>query len=360
MFGYDAQHSHWNRAETTLRPPLKLLARFSIPGMTIDSLSAAAGRLFAGGMNRQKRNEVVALDAVNGKVVWSFTLDGGGAMDVTPLYVGGTVCVGGQGDDNLYALDVNTGKLKWRIPGAVSLYTNHPIVWGRIVYYVAISTLIALDPLRGSRLWSFQLPSGLRTQTSPVASGPYLAVVDAPRKDSDEGTLHIVDARTGSLVRRIGVPAQGITYPIAAEKNIIAASGREVACLNVSSGSLLWRTQLLRGDAWGAMLACSGTSVFVRLTQASGEGQGLLYSLDRDSGKTQWRFPTGGGSARRPVIANNLVYVTKSNPPRVVGVDMKMGKEVWGEDLLSGPTGDPIVAYGFLYVPVEGTIYVFG
>jgi hypothetical protein len=41
-------------------------------------------------------------------------------------------------------------------------------------------------------------------------------------------------------------------------------------------------------------------------------------------------------------------------------LDLKSGSELWSAELHAAPTADPIVAYGFLFVPVGGTIYVFG
>jgi outer membrane protein assembly factor BamB len=362
MFGYDSTHSHWNRAETTLRPPLKSVTRIQVPGMTIDSLSAGSGLLFAGGMNREQRNVVAALHPLSGKTMWSFALAGGGAMDVTPLYVDGTVYVGGQRDDHLYALDATTGKLKGKRPGIGSLYSKHPTATRQSVYVIASDSLLAIDIQSGTTNWSYRLPGGTWTQTSPVVAGPYVVALASDASGSkDRGTIHIFAAATGKLVRTFEVPreSKSITYPMAAWKSIVTASGGEVVSYSVESGSPLWRTQIAR-EAEGAALALGGASVFVRLWKQGPLGQGMLYALDERSGKVRWRFSTRAEGAMGPVVANGIVYITGWKRPGVFALDVESGKEVWSEDLPQSPTCDPIVAYGFLFVPLGEMIYVFG
>jgi outer membrane protein assembly factor BamB len=122
----------------------------------------------------------------------------------------------------------------------------------------------------------------------------------------------------------------------------------------------VWTTRLPGDVTSQPQFAHADGLLIVRLWTTTLKGQGFLYTLDAETGRAVWRFPTGGEGARGPVVANGVVYVAGSANPKIFGLDLKSGSELWSAELHAAPTADPIVAYGFLFVPVGGTIYVFG
>jgi len=367
MFGRDEFHTNWNRDETVLRPPLKLLRRILVRGLGIDSLSAAEGRLFAGGTGADNRNQVVGIDVASGRTEWTYSLAGGAAMDVTPAYAGGLVFFGGQRDDNLYAVDHATGKLMWKTLGVGNLFTRHPLVRDQTLYCSTLDELMALDTRTGKVIWRYPVRSD---QTSPVGLGNLLLVLGRARS-RDTALLHVVGP-DGSGVRSFEVPSTPIAYPIAWQRQIRApegaraqwligvSSGQHVAAFPVVGGSAMWITVVPGDTTSQPRLAYANGLVIVRLWKTTLNGQGFLYALDSDTGRTAWRFATRGEGAFGPAIANGVIYVTGWKNQRVFALDLKDGRELWSADLPAAPTADPIVAYGFLFVPVGNTIYVFG
>src|SRR5262249_23181038 len=112
MGGFDAGNTYWNRHEKALAPPLVKLWEQTLPGH-LDSVVVSSGIVLAGGMGQDQKNKVFAVDAQNGRHLWTFTLPGGGSggMDVSPACSGELAFFGGQGDDNVYAVDLRTGEL---------------------------------------------------------------------------------------------------------------------------------------------------------------------------------------------------------------------------------------------------------
>jgi len=81
-------------------------------GGTPSPPTIADGRVFVA---LPEEHKVVALDAVSGKVLWSFTA--GGRVRIPPTYHNGA-CLFGSADGHVYNLDASSGKLVWRFRAA--------------------------------------------------------------------------------------------------------------------------------------------------------------------------------------------------------------------------------------------------
>jgi outer membrane protein assembly factor BamB len=368
MFGRDEVHTGWNRDETSLQPPLRLVKEIRVPNRIVDSLSAAEGRLFAGGMNENNANEIVGIDVASGRMEWTFTLAGGGAMNVVPAYSGGRVFVGGQRDDHVYALNHLTGKAIWTSAGVGNLYSRHPLVRAESVYCVADDALVALDAQTGKLQWRYPLES---MQTSPIAIGSLLVVLGRATKSRsrDTAVLHVV-GYDGTGIRSFQVPSALIQRPVAWLQPpsqggrptwlIGITSGREVSAFLLTGGTAVWTTQLPGDQTSEPQMAYANGLVIVRLWRSIPSGNGFLYALDAARGAIAWRFSPMTEGLFGPVIANGVVYVAGTKTRRLFALDHKDGRELWNAYLPTVPTANPIVAYGYLFVPAGNTIYVFG
>jgi outer membrane protein assembly factor BamB len=365
MYGRDASRTHWNRDEVTLKPPLRNVNRYSVRGLTIDSLSAAGGLLLAAGMSQaDERNQLAALDAATGRVEWTFALAGRDAMNVAPAVAGDLVLVGGQQDDNVYALDIATGKPRFRRPGAGSSAMRHPLVVGRELHYLTTSELVALDA-NGKTQWTYPLRS---TLSAPFSCGVLCVLGDST--GDDVATLHVVQG--GQARRSFRVIASRLASPTAAsfptgpggrpEMRAFTASGTQVAAYRLS-GEQVWTLDL---PGWSSRqftpLSYANGLLIAVVSGATQSDSSVVFGVDAASGRIAWRYSTGGSGARNPVVANGVVYGSVWSTGRVFALDLKDGRELWSELVppTSRPTADPIVAYGYLWVPAGGTIFVFG
>jgi len=94
---------------------------------------------------------------------------------------------------------------------------------------------------------------------------------------------------------------------------------------------------------------------------------GVLYSIDKHTGRVQWKRRLGALAAASPAYEQGKVYVVllqrrmrgpDSQVGRVVALDARTGKIDWSRELASRSESSPLVADGRLYFGSEnGTVY---
>ncbi len=94
---------------------------------------------------------------------------------------------------------------------------------------------------------------------------------------------------------------------------------------------------------------------------------GVLYGIDKHTGKVRWRRKLGALAAASPAYAGGVVYVVLlqrsrsgagADAGRVVALDGKSGRIRWSRQLASRSESSPLVADGRLYFGSEnGTVY---
>lgn len=176
------------------------------------------------------------------RVAWRFRLPvkagGSGALTATPVVVGNTVYVQDM-QSNVYALDLRTGKLRWRhVFGYPSPGPNGLAVVGGRVYGVTDASAFALDAVNGHLEWSTLLASvsGRYVDIAPqVANGVvYAANVGLP--PNGRGFLFGLDARTGRIEWRRSTIAQPWRVPL------LAGGGGAWYTPSVAGGDVFWGT----------------------------------------------------------------------------------------------------------------------
>ncbi len=110
-------------------------------------------------------NYLYALDADTGALKWRYKT--GNKVESSPAVYNGTVYVGSR-DNYLYALDADTGALKWRYKTGNKVESS-PSVYNGIVYAGSRDNyLYALDADTGSLRWRYKTGNGIRS--SPVVA----------------------------------------------------------------------------------------------------------------------------------------------------------------------------------------------
>jgi glucose dehydrogenase len=169
MFGFDAQHTHFNPFEHVLNPTtvggLKKKWASAIGGSIVSSPTVAGGVVYIGCVC----GYLYALDAVTGMKKWTYPT-GSQVVDV-PAVVGGVVYFGTAESHTLYALDAATGAKKWTYQTRDSILSS-PTVVGGIVYVGSDdNTLYALDAATGAKKWAFRRDESSIDCSPVVADG---------------------------------------------------------------------------------------------------------------------------------------------------------------------------------------------
>ncbi|MGE5647896.1 MAG: PQQ-binding-like beta-propeller repeat protein [Acidobacteriota bacterium] len=183
---------------------------------------------------------VYALDAQTGALKWKFRT--GDVVHASPALDGGTLYIGSW-DSYLYALEAATGKLQWRFQtGTDPQYGNQqgfqssPAVAGGAVYTGCRDAKVyALDARTGARKWEYA-NNGSWVITSPaVHEGKvYFAT-------SDSGLFHVVDAQTGTDAFTYDARFPVFASPaIAAGVVYIGTFGGKLHAFDLKTNQQLW------------------------------------------------------------------------------------------------------------------------
>jgi eukaryotic-like serine/threonine-protein kinase len=142
---------------------------------------------------------IYALDKDSGKMRWKFQT--GDVVHASPAINHGTVFVGSW-DSYFYALDAASGKEKWRfktgedhdISNQVGIQSSAAVVNDVVYFGCRDSNLYALDAASGQKLWAFN------TKGSWVVTSPAVRDGRVFFATSDSALVHVVDAKSGASV----------------------------------------------------------------------------------------------------------------------------------------------------------------
>ncbi|HET9362605.1 MAG TPA: PQQ-binding-like beta-propeller repeat protein, partial [Vicinamibacterales bacterium] len=123
------------------------------------------------------------------KVVWTY--DARDLVDSSAAIVDGVVYVGG-GNGDLLALDLATGKLRWKYTTGNLIGESSPAVGGGVAYIGDLAGLLhAVNVHDGSKRWTFT--TGSEIKSSPVIVGDVVLI------GSYDAHLYGLDAKSGQL-----------------------------------------------------------------------------------------------------------------------------------------------------------------
>ena len=264
---------------------------------------------------------------------WTFKLPAGlvtsgpgfGSLTGTPIVTDGVVYLQDLGD-NVYALSLATGKLKWEYRFSRKIVEGGPngvAVTGGVVYGDTMTTVFALSARTGKPIWA-----------------------DKDLLNAGQGTF-------------------GIEPQVANGRVYLASSigtgpgGGVLLALNASSGKLLWRfNTILRrspsrygtGGAWETPLVGSDGSVtfgignpYLTAAQAIAHPSSWLYTdsevnLDAATGKLRWYYQAVPNDFMDHDMQTSPIAATINGVPAVIGggkmgvvyaMNASTGKLIW-------------------------------
>jgi eukaryotic-like serine/threonine-protein kinase len=273
----------------------------------------------------------------------------------SPVVANGTVFFG-SGDGHIYALDADTGKLRWKFKTGDVVHSS-PAVSDGVVYFGSWdSYFYALSAADGSVVWKYKtgedLDSHLMTgiQGSPaIADGTvYFGCRDA--------NLYALDAKTGSLKWKYATSGSWVVSSPAVSDDVVyfaTSDSDKFIALDARTGRLLY--DLPTHIYAFSSVAIAGSHAYF------GTFDGKLHDIDLKRRTQTGEFATPG---YRKYGGTYL----KSNG------DLNQ-EEVWKGDTVEDQIGDlhgkvfsmgsilssPAVEKGIVYVAsVDGSVYALG
>lgn len=321
-------------------------------------------------------------------LAWSLDVDGENGLEASPVSVGGTIYFSGS-MARVYAVDVATGKLKWRYSpeygdaypkeARIMYAVNRGVAYweGKVFVSTKDGRLIAIDAETGKPVWEVNsaAPGSHQMSTgAPRVFNGKVLIGNSGSESKARGCLAAFDASTGKLIWRF--------YLVPGKSD----QGSDPAALKMAAKT--WK------DQWwwtGGAVPWSGISFDPALNQVYvGTANGLPYShrsrragrppdnlfidsivaLDADTGKYRWHYQTTPGDVwefdaisdlmladieikgtRQQVLMqankNGFFYVLDRKSGKLLSAD-KFAKVTWASRI-DMKTGRPVEIPGSRY-----------
>jgi eukaryotic-like serine/threonine-protein kinase len=210
---------------------------------------------------------------------WQFPT--GGPIQSQPLAVADTAYFGG-GDGNLYKVNAYSRSAIWQFNLSGPVGSAAPQMGKRIVYIGSRSdSLYAVDADSGILKWSAKADGTTLENSTPTLADSTVYIGAA------SGSLFAFNDSTGGL-RWKSLPGVGVSdQPFVYNNTVYVTAGDgNLYAVDAGSGVMKWSVAGLYANGSGPIVA--GGVLYV-----SGGGSGYFYAIDPATGNVKWRFNTG-------------------------------------------------------------------
>ena len=276
---------------------------------------------------------VTALDFKNGKPLWRVDTQkqfranlGFFGMACSPLVHGKNVLlnIGGAGNAGIIALDINSGKLRWKTSADSSSYASPMIAMlegkARALFFTRAG-LEAVEPSTGKTLFTFPWRPAINASVNaatPLVSGNLVFISTSYNKGA--ALLAVKDNQTETIWARDGVMSNQYATCVLHKGHLYGFHGRadaggcELRCVELKTGKVKWSQPGLRS---GTVLL-AGNELLI-LTE---RGELLRAPSDPVSFRPTARAQILGFTVRAcPALANGRLYARDNN--HFVCVDLR-------------------------------------
>ena len=313
--------------------------RFQTKGRIFSSPVVNAGAVFVGSSDAR----LYAVRASDGTELWHFATKG--SVNSTPAVWNQTVYFSSL-DGNIYAVNERDGKERWRLrtggerrftapgihgiqpstevmPDPYDVFLSSPAVWNGTVYVGSGDhNVYAIDAQSGALRWKFS--TGNVVHASPAVAGGIVYI------GSWDRYLYALDARTGAvrwkfqtgddheIYNQVGIAgsaavADGTVYFGCRDSHFYA--------LDAKSGALRWKRD--ENGSW----VIGSPAIAGRTVLYTTSDERKFFAVDAQSGSVKFSIPYGAFSFSSPSVAGNVAYYG-SFDGKLYGVNVTSGEVV--------------------------------
>lgn len=343
--------------------------RYKTGGAVNSSPAVAAGTVFVASLDGQ----VYALDANDGRLKWKFTTGGErrfsapgihGTMPRTesmpdpfdvflssPTVLAQTVYVG-SGDHRIYALDAQSGALRWKFETGNVVHASPAVAAGVLYIGSWDRNLYALDATTGALIWKFQTGDDTDIYNQVGIASSAAVAGDTVFFGCRDGHFYAVDAKTGTEKWKHDNKMGWVIASPAVDHGIVyfpTSDGERFKALDAATGATVY-------DVSNKAVSFSSPAV-VRDSIYYGTSDGWLHAIDLRTGRSKADFQTDGSkenAAKYIDTAGKLksaaLYPDATLDGMVVGLDRMFS--------LGSVLSSPVVVDGVVYFgSTDGNIY---
>lgn len=319
--------------------------------------------------------------------------DTGGAISATPVIWGGRLYVGnmtGPLSGTLYAFNLTTGQPEWQtklpnltmsdvvaVGGTLYVGFGNRDFASRTVRGTGASGVMAVSPDTGEIIWTFKTAG--EVMPTPVVNHGLVYIA------TGDGGLYALDARSGTLEWRLGLPGwDSMASPALDHQTLYVGSSYSLAAISVPRRAITWMFRdyatftdvspaVARDSAGRTLIVTTAVKGADRLTREekatytlnSHQAAHFIYAFNQ-KGLLVWKDLLGQGPSQddntsgAPTIADGKVFVGSPYTLAVYAFDLTDGHQLWRADAGAGVKGAPAVADGKVYAgDVKGRLHVF-
>lgn len=314
--------------------------KYHTDGRVISSPAIVSGVAYFGSTD----SNLYAVDIASGNLKWKFTT--GSWVTSSPAVFSGIVFFASY-DSNFYALDAGTGQLKWKfhtagerryagthlhhlepaaetMPDPWDFFLSSPSVWNGAVYFGSgDGNIYALDANSGALKWKFQ--TGNVVHSSPAISDGVLYI------GSWDSYLYALDAETGKEKWRFKTGDDpeihnhiGIQSSPAVVDGVVYFGCRDayVYAVEAVTGKQIWKFSL--NGSW----VNNSPAVYKGKVYFGTSIPGFLHALDAKTGAPGFQLPTGTPVFSSVTVAGGMLYAGNF-AGKLTAVDLDTEKPVW-------------------------------
>ena len=184
-------------------------------------------------------NRIYALDRESGTLKWQFPADA--PLEATILgqpVEGNNLVYFGASNGNVYALDIETGAVRWIFNARSAPTARFVLDEGTLYIGTGGGEVYALNALNGEPLWSAPY------RIDDYIAGSLVKVEDTLFFGTNAGFIHAITASGGRRRWVYRLPAPNYdAQPVYANNSLYATSNDQLLAINPNSGALRWRRQ---------------------------------------------------------------------------------------------------------------------
>lgn len=286
---------------------------------------------------------VYAIDLATGKEKWKYHA---AAFETTPAVRNGKVYVGDD-DGTFHCLDAMTGKAAWTFKTGSKILSAANFVGDKVLFGSYDDTLYCLGP-DGKQVWAFKTDNYINGSPAVVGDRTFAAGCD--------GLLHILNTADGAELAKVDLegPA-GASAAVLGDQLYVGTMSNQVKAVDWKKATVTWTFEAKkRQREFYSSAAVTDKLVII------GSRDKRVYGLDRQNGKEVWSFLTQGKVDGSPVVVDRRVFVGSADGNFYV-LSLETGTEITHTQLDGAINGSPAVGDGCLVVGTDrGTVYCFG
>jgi len=271
---------------------------------------------------------------------WRF--ETGDEIISSPTVVDGTVFIGSN-DNNLYAVDADTGDQQWAFEADYRVTTSPTVIDDTVYVGSHDNNVYAIDVETGTEQWSFETPFFVQNGPTVVDEIVYAA--------SRDGNIYAIDAESGDEQWMTEIDSSTRSAPTVVDDTLfIRTSSDTLYALDAQTGTIYWAFDPSDESTGSDFLESSPTvvdgTVFV------GFKDGNLYAVDAQTGTQEWTFEINGYPRSSPTVVDGTVYVGGSD---LHAVNAETGEQEFIFETIVPVESSPTVADGTVFFGVASS-----